>query len=209
VAVDPVRRRLYLTEDDFFAGEFYRFTPDNPFPDLTAGKLEVMVWNRQTNRVTWLEVDPSVPSSQRRQGGGPTGTTFGGNEGVWYDRGHVYFTAKALDRVYDHNIAAGTLSILWDARRYPNPVLKGVDNLVMDRGRNLYVAEDGGNMELVLITPNRKVAPFLRMTGHTSSEITGPAFTPNGRRLYVSSQRGGTNNTGITYEVRGPFPGAI
>ena len=35
----------------------------------------------------------------------------------------------------------------------------------------------------------------------TGSEITGPAFSPDGTRLYFTSQR----NPGTTYEVRGPF----
>ncbi|HEU5473575.1 MAG TPA: translocation protein TolB, partial [Actinophytocola sp.] len=41
----------------------------------------------------------------------------------------------------------------------------------------------------------------------SSSEITGPAFTPAGNRLYFSSQRGtsGSSSGGITYEVTGPF----
>ena len=65
------------------------------------------------------------------------------------------------------------------------------------------VAEDGDNMELVLITPGGVVSPLLRVTGQSGSECTGPAFGPGGR-LYLSSQRGGTGS-GITYEVRGPF----
>jgi len=34
-----------------------------------------------------------------------------------------------------------------------------------------------------------------------------PAFSPDGSRLYLSSQRGttGASSGGITYEVRGPF----
>jgi secreted PhoX family phosphatase len=47
------------------------------------------------------------------------------------------------------------------------------------------------------------VSPFLQVTGQDGSELTGPAFSPDGSRLYVSSQRG--NGFGITYEVRGPF----
>lgn len=37
----------------------------------------------------------------------------------------------------------------------------------------------------------------------------GPAFSPDGRRLYFSSQRGtsGSSSGGITYEVTGPFRG--
>jgi secreted PhoX family phosphatase len=209
VAVDPDDGRLYLTED-YGAGsgdEFYRFTPTNPLPDLSAGTLEVMRWNRTTGAVTWVAVDASIPSKTRRQNGGPKGTAFDGNEGVWYHDGHVYFTAKVADRVYDLDVAAQTLSILWDAHDHTSPILSGVDNLVMDKAHNLYVAEDGGNMELVLITFNgHRVAPFLRVVGHQGSEITGPAFSPNGKRLYFSSQRGGSDKRGITYEVRGPFP---
>jgi secreted PhoX family phosphatase len=47
------------------------------------------------------------------------------------------------------------------------------------------------------------VSPFLEVTGQSDSELTGPAFSPDGSRLYFSSQRG--NLVGITYEVRGPF----
>ncbi len=62
-------------------------------------------------------------------------------------------------------------------------------------------------MEICVITPDDVVAPFLRITGQSSSEITGPAFSPAGNRLYFSSQRGtsGSSSGGITYEVTGPF----
>ena len=209
VAVDPLEGRLYLTEDDGANGgdEFYRFTPTNPLPDLSAGTLEVLQWNRQTRAVTWIPVNGAIPSSVRRSTGGPHGTAFEGNEGVWYQGRHVYFTVKTTNRVYDLDLAQQRLTVLWDAGRYDSPILTGVDNLVMDKAHNLYVAEDGGNMELVIITrTGRRVAPFLRVVGQPGSEITGPAFTPGGRRLYFSSQRGGPGGTGITYEVTGPFP---
>ncbi|EXU61646.1 hypothetical protein Z951_46095 [Streptomyces sp. PRh5] len=40
-------------------------------------------------------------------------------------------------------------------------------------------------------------------------ELAGPVFSPDGRRLYFSSQRGtsGSSSGGITYEVTGPFRG--
>jgi hypothetical protein len=59
-------------------------------------------------------------------------------------------------------------------------------------------------MQLVLITPDRVVAPFLQVIGQDSSELTGVAFDPSGRHLYFSSQRG-LGGAGGTYEVRGPF----
>ena len=87
---------------------------------------------------------------------------------------------------------------------------------------DVFVAEDGGNMELVLITPEGDVVPFARVTGHDGSEVTGPAFSPDGTRLYFSSQRGPTpgtlteiagdrgltgdsRNGGVTFEITGPF----
>ena len=85
--------------------------------------------------------------------------------------------------------------------------LTGVDNVTGSSSGDLFVAEDGGNMEICIITPDDVVAPFLRITDQSSSEITGPAFSPDGTRLYFSSQRGtsGSSSGGITYEVTGPF----
>jgi secreted PhoX family phosphatase len=68
------------------------------------------------------------------------------------------------------------------------------------------VAEDHGddNLELVMLTREGHTTPLLRVTGQAGSELAGPAFSPDGSRLYFSSQRGG-GGAGITYEVTGPF----
>ena len=60
-------------------------------------------------------------------------------------------------------------------------------------------------MELVMMTRGLEVVPILRVIGQDRSELAGPAFDPMGRRLYVSSQRGGPMGTGVTYEIEGPF----
>jgi len=46
----------------------------------------------------------------------------------------------------------------------------------------------------------------MRLVGHDDSEITGPAVSPDGTRLYFSSQRGtaGKSEEGITFEVMLP-----
>jgi secreted PhoX family phosphatase len=82
--------------------------------------------------------------------------------------------------------------------------LRGVDNVMVSRSGDLFVAEDGDSMELCMITPARVVAPFLRLIGHDGSEITGTAFNAAGDRLYFSSQRG-VSGAGVTFEVSGPF----
>ncbi|HEY9408394.1 MAG TPA: hypothetical protein VIP77_02330, partial [Jiangellaceae bacterium] len=88
-----------------------------------------------------------------------------------------------------------------------NPPLTGVDNITGASAGDLYVAEDGGNMEICIITPDDVVAPFLRVTGQSASELCGVAFNPAGNRMYFSSQRGtsGSSSGGITYEISGPF----
>jgi hypothetical protein len=63
------------------------------------------------------------------------------------------------------------------------------------------VAEDGGNLELVVVRPDGSTTPVLQLTGVTGTELTGPAFDPSGTRLYFSSQR----SPGVTYEVTGDW----
>lgn len=74
-----------------------------------------------------------------------------------------------------------------------------MNNITRALSGDVFVAEDGGNMKINLFTPVT--------SWHRSSEISGPAFSPTGDRLYFSSQRGttGYSSGGITYEVTGPF----
>ena len=102
--------------------------------------------------------------------------------------------------------ATRRLEVIYDAALHMDSPLRGVDNIVVSRSGDIYVAEDGDNMQICLITRERVVAPFLELEGHDGSEITGPAFSPAGDRLYFSSQRGlGNAGTGMTFEVQGPF----
>ena len=199
VAVDPGRKQLYLTEDAT-DGRFYRFTPA-AYPDLSEGVLEVLFVDGR-GAVTWQPVQPDQPQSQNRLEGS---AVFPGGEGVWFDSDHVYFTAKGDNRVWDLDVANQTLALLYDAEVLGEDApLTGVDNIVVSRSGDIFVAEDGGNLEVVLITPDGVVAPVVRLIGHDASEICGPAFSPDGTRMYFSSQRG-TDGRGVTFEVAGPF----
>lgn len=219
VAVDPDDQKLYLTEDEGRddGDGFYRFTPDS-YPSLDAGLLEAAV-RGEDGRVTWVEIDPLVPVIRTdRQGATP----FDGAEGVWYDSGHVYFTTKEDNKVWDLDVAAQRIDVLYDAAAIGDSApLTGVDNITVSDAGDLYVAEDGGNLEVVIITREREVAPFLRLPNQVSgapqeggTELAGVAFDPSGTRLYFSSQRAipegftvpeGFPGPGITYEVSGPF----
>lgn len=208
-ACDPVRRVIYLTEDES-NGCFYRFRP-NVWGNLGAGgTLEVLVAGSGTaGSATWAVVPNPTPgpgsTPTRNQVSGAK--RFNGGEGCYYANGVCYFTTKGDNRVWVFNATNNTYGLAYDDNLTPNPPLTGVDNITGTTSGDLYVAEDGGNMEICVITPDEIVAPFLRITGQSSSEICGPAFNPAGNRLYFSSQRGtsGSSSGGITYEVTGPF----
>ena len=59
-------------------------------------------------------------------------------------------------------------------------------------------------MQIVAILPDGQLKPLLQVVGHDGSEVTGPAFSPDGTRLYFSSQRG-SSGSGMTFEVQGRF----
>ncbi|MFE3115857.1 alkaline phosphatase PhoX [Streptomyces niveus] len=207
-AADPVRKVIYLTEDET-NGCFYRFTPTT-WGDLSAGTLQVLRAGTATSgSFTWATVpDPDgSPTQTRDQVSGAK--RFNGGEGCYYADGSVWFTTKGDNRVWRVDPAASTYELTYDDSLVSGggAPLTGVDNVTGSSSGDLYVAEDGGNMEICLITPDDVVAPFLRVGGQSGSEITGPAFSPDGSRMYFSSQRGtsGSSSGGITYEVTGPF----
>jgi secreted PhoX family phosphatase len=233
-AVDPDNQQVYLTEDNS-AGLFYRYTP-TAYPDLSAGKLEACIVAADGS-VSWGPLtDPSgatVPTREQVAGA----TIFPGNEGCWYHQGWVYFTSKGDHSVHGIDIAAQKYTLLWkgdpDGLGVEGAVLSHVDNITVDAGSgDLFVAEDGGNMELVIITPEGALAPFVRVVGegHADSEMTGPVFNPSRDRLYFSSQRGPSKRdlteilpsfapidaigasgmqAGMTFEITGPFRGVM
>ena len=206
-AADPIRKVVYLTED-VTDGCFYRFRPTT-WGDLSSGTLEVLVAGSATSGpVTWARVpDPSGATATRNHVSGAK--RFNGGEGCYYADDTCWFTTKGDNRVWQYNASAGTIELAYDDSLVTSggAPLTGVDNVTGSSSGDLFVAEDGGTMEICVITPNDVVAPFLRIDGQSGSEITGPAFSPDGTRLYFSSQRGtsGSSSGGITYEVRGPF----
>ncbi len=204
VAVDPVGRRLYLTED-VDDGLLYRFTPFT-WGDLSSGTLEGAIVDASDN-VTWGAVSNPNPGlfqpATRDQVSGAM--RFDGGEGIVCAEGNIYFTTKGDNRVWKLDLAASKLSIFYDDDSDPATQLTGVDNAAASRAGDVIIAEDPGNLELVLLTPDCVAAPIVRVTGQSGTELTGPAFDPLGRRLYFSSQRDGVSSTGTTYEVEGPF----
>ncbi|WP_249384117.1 alkaline phosphatase PhoX [Chitinivorax sp. B] len=206
VAVDTSTGYLYLTEDKS-DGRLYRFRP-TVAGNLNSGTLEVArrIGSSAPYQLQWLAVPKPNPSSSgtrtRRQV--KKSSSFNGGEGIWFHSGVIYFTTKGDNRVWALTTRNDKLDIIYDAETAPNPILTGVDNVVVSKRGDIYVGEDGGDMQIIVISPNKSVAPIVQVVNQNSSEITGPAFSPDGTRLYFSSQRA-TSSGGITYEVTGPF----
>lgn len=228
-AVDPVSETVYMTQD-LPDGLFYRYTPTN-YPDLSAGTLEAAII-ADDGAVTWgLVADPLGAATNPTRLQVPGARVFNGGEGLWYFDGWVYFTTKGDHSVHGIDLRNQVYRLIWqgdpDGLGVEGAVLSHVDNLTVNEGTgDLIVAEDGGNMELVIITPEGAVAPFVRVVGpgHEASEMTGPVFSPRRDRLYFSSQRGPTPKGieqilegldpsdfggGVTFEITGPFRGIV
>ena len=245
-AVDPVREQVYLTEDTGDGGFYRFIPDAYPSLAAGRLQIAQVVGDDPATRrpVVWhdvpepnpllavtnefdaiLEEIPGVGDllqpvysviGQATRHQVAERTPFDGGEGIWFHEDIVYFTTKGDNRVWAYDTAAETIEIIYDDDLFDEPVLTGVDNVVVSAGGDVLVAEDGGDMQIVAITPDRRVLPVVQVTGQDGSEMTGPAFSPDGTRLYFNSQRGpepsdsglplpGPNGAGITYEVRGPF----
>jgi hypothetical protein len=198
-AIDPTTGFVYLTEDRP-DGCLYRFIP-TAAGDLSIGRLELAIMDGA--RLSWTPVpDPSAARMPlRRQV--RAAARFNGGEGIVYGAGQVFFTTKGDNRVWSLALATGELRTVYDVATSANPILKGVDNIEISPTGELLVAEDGGDMQIVALTKAYKPVALVTIHGQDDSEITGPAFSPDGRRLYFSSQRGieGTSGHGVTYEL--------
>jgi hypothetical protein len=167
---------------------------------------------------------------------GVLGTSFHGAEGIWYyelpdelqtipsrgtvpTRGVIFFSTKVDNRVWAIDIDNGLIELIYDVygdQAFTNlrnvagtesPYAQ-VDNVVVSPLGDALVAEDGTAMRLAIVS-NGGAPKLLMQITLGGSEICGPAFTPDGSRLYFSSQRGPSNAdgagfAGLIYELTIP-----
>ena len=216
VAVDENTQQLYLTEDKV-DGCLYRFTPNQltsqGVADLTAGRLEVATLKSgsatELNGVilSWQEIDDPAAQMEPTRYQVSAAVKFNGGEGIVFADGNIIYTTKGDNKVWSYNTIKQKLSVIYDEKNSLTPILTGVDNLTVAENGDIYVAEDGGDLQVVVIDRQGGLYPIVQLQGHDKSEIAGVAFSPDGKRLYFSSQRGtaGKSENGISYEIIGPF----
>lgn len=207
-AVDPYTGYVYMTEDKP-DGCLYRFRP-TVAKNLGAGVLEVGCKDSANpDRLVWKKVPNPNPgsSSTSTRYQVSSARAFNGGEGCWIHNNCVYFTTKGDDCVWELDLSTNMVYAVYDPYYSDNPVLDGVDNIVAASNGVMYVAEDGGNMQICMLNYYGQTDVMLQVIGQDKSELCGVAFSPDGSRLYFSSTRGttGRSSDGITYEVRGPF----
>ena len=217
-AVDPIGKWIYLTEDTGDS-RFYRWTANEwtgDRPNWSAGgqlqalKADTAAAKSGPVPVTWANVDDLTKGYR-----GADSSVFLRGEGCWIYGQTVYFCTTTDSIVWALDGVKQTLEALYITG---SGALTQADNITAHpQSGDLYVAEDSGNLELVLLTTpysngQRVVTPFMRFDASkgSGSEVAGPAFSPDGTRLYVSSQRGtvanpGGGGQGVTYEITGPF----
>jgi len=226
--VDPINQHVYLTEDE---GDscFYRFTSDE-YPDLSAGLLEAAV-GEAPGVLSWAEVpNPAggLLTPTRKQV--PGAARFDGGEGTWFDNGIVYFTTKGDTKVWAYRVETSVLEVLYDREALEAsgemPPLSRVDNITVAPSGDIFVCEDGPEIErdldICVITPEFEVSRFLMLDPEMHSgppdpnpvkgnETVGVVFDPSGKRMYFGAQRsfgvGGNENVpaGVVYEITGDF----
>jgi hypothetical protein len=207
VAVDEITQYLYLTEDKV-DGCLYRFIADseteNGFPDLSSGLLEVAVEEHESG-LSWAAVPDPLAKKRPTRYQVASARTFNGGEGIAFYNGDIIFTTKGDNRVWSYDTKQQVVSILYDVKESRTPILTGVDNITVSQQGDIFVAEDGGDLQIVVIDNQGGLYPIAQLEGHDDSEITGVAFSPDGKRLYFSSQRGttGLSKNGVSYEIQG------
>lgn len=177
--------------------------------------------------VTWVDVlapekrQDKVRNRLRHRGEAVPGTTFAGGEGLWtYNLPEtlgrqlqtegtklpdslIFWTTKYDNRVWCLDVANQAVELVFDNAQIDS-ALASVDNLTISPWGDILVAEDPHSSDiarLVVLNPNKGAKSLLEIH-HPGSEICGPAFSPDGRRLYFSSQR--YQKGGATFEVTLP-----
>lgn len=180
--------------------------------------------NGTTFDVEWVPIanpdDPARSSSEDavwKQGRKQGAATFARLEGCWYGKDRkIYIVAttggrKRQGQIWVYDPAAETISLLFESPG--KDVLNKPDHITVSPRGGLVLCEDGGSEEFLHgLTTDGQIFQFalnnvtLRgerngLTGDfTSSEWSGPCFSPDGKWLFANLLE-----PGITFAITGPW----
>lgn len=216
-SVDPQSLIAFLTEDREDAA-FYRFLPHSkqrPFEGRlqalrvrdAAGFDTAAMALGQRAAIDWVDLPEADPAddSLRHQAHTRGAARFARTEGLWLAGDELYMCATTGGPIgrgqilrLRHKGAPQELSVV--AHSIDPSVLDMPDNITVAPHGDLFVAEDGldGNW-IRRVSPQGVVRDFAR-NALSSSEFSGPCFTPDGRTLFVNLQ-----HDGLSVAIQGPF----
>ncbi|WP_068276016.1 alkaline phosphatase PhoX [Aldersonia kunmingensis] len=167
--------------------------------------------------VRWIPVPDrdAKSTSTRKQFGSGEVTRSRKLEGQWWGDGGAYFvasyarssdgsTAEHDGQVWFYDPRTETVTLKTRFGRNPDPAadtnIDGPDNITVSPFGGLILAEDGdGINHLIGVTPAGESFPIAR-NELNDSEFCGPAFSGDGRTLFVNIQ-----SPGLTLAVTGPW----
>jgi secreted PhoX family phosphatase len=166
--------------------------------------------------VTWIDLEePDVPDNDLRLRGADKGATvFARGEGICYADGEIVMAAtiggpERLGQLFSYtpSPAEGTDreenapgSIRLIAESTSDSVLRHGDNLILSPWGDLIVCEDtASSCGLVGVAPDGQQYA-LADNSHTSSELAGICFAPDGKTMFVNIQV-----RGMTLAITGPW----
>jgi hypothetical protein len=224
VAYDPEAGILYLTEDRH-DGLLYRFIPNKKDDMHSGGTLQALVikgqpkfdtrnWPENANRMEidktfeldWVELtDVEAPNDDLRTRGHEAGAAlFARGEGMWYDKGVIYFACTSGGELMKGQVfkltpakQGGQLQLFIE----PNNVdiMKYCDNLTVAPWGDVMICEDDDQAYLRGISPEGNIFTFGK-SAKPAGEFTGICFSPSGKTMFVNLQ-----HEGLTFAITGPW----
>jgi len=212
-AVDETTGIVYMTEDRYHS-LFYRYVPEKPGDLLAGGKLQALVVDKRPSLAThnwtatpsmrigeplsahWIDFDDPDPleDTLRDDGERRGAATFARGEGLCAAGDRFAYTCTIggpdrLGQIFAYkptSTDAGELELIAESQR--DSLLRNADNLTMAPWGDLVVCEDtSGHCGLVGIRPDGSQYA-IGDNAHSSSEMTGVCFSPNGETLFVNIQ---------------------
>jgi hypothetical protein len=148
--------------------------------------------------VSWVKLDDVDPVNDtlRNEAQNKGAAMFRRGEGMWYDKGLVYFVCTSAGnngngQVWAYDPARETVTLLVESKS--SSELDNPDNITVAPDGSLYLCEDASDAHIVGVDRTGRLFMFAR-NNYDSSEFAGACFSPDGRIMFVNQQ-----GPGITY----------